>query len=25
VAQPFDIGLYDPLGRMVDLHLSYTF
>jgi len=25
VAQPFDIGLYDPLGRMIDLHLSYTF
>jgi iron complex outermembrane receptor protein len=25
VAQPFDIGLYDALGRMIDLHLSYTF
>lgn len=25
VAQPFDIGLYDPLGRMIDLHISYTF
>ncbi|HEX4597495.1 MAG TPA: TonB-dependent receptor [Burkholderiaceae bacterium] len=25
VAQPFDTGLYDPLGRMIDLHLSYTF
>ena len=24
-AQPFDIGLYDALGRMIDLHLSYTF
>jgi iron complex outermembrane receptor protein len=25
VAQPFDTGLYDALGRMIDLHLSYTF
>jgi iron complex outermembrane receptor protein len=25
VSQPFDIGLYDALGRMIDLHLSYTF
>jgi iron complex outermembrane recepter protein len=25
VAQPFDIGLYDALGRMIDLHISYTF
>jgi iron complex outermembrane receptor protein len=25
VAQPYDIGLYDALGRMIDLHLAYTF
>jgi iron complex outermembrane receptor protein len=25
VSQPFDTGLYDPLGRMIDLHISYTF
>jgi iron complex outermembrane receptor protein len=25
VAQPYDIGLYDDFGRMIDLHLAYTF
>lgn len=25
VAQPYDISTYDDLGRMIDLHISYTF